>query len=160
MLWQSDYMSPLVCFGKILSWVTKLRFFWTPSEQIIVWRLLWKLNNAFCQMRSITFALLMLSHHLLSFSAWHCSRRGWVEIKSGPYCNFIFLAFCNRNIDFPGMQINDPCLQKNIDLSHLCHQSPALGLGHISTNLSKHLFPAYGQKLVKGIFGILGTSPI
>ena len=32
-------------------------------------------------------------------------------------------------------------------------------LDHISTNLSKHLFPAYGQKLGKGIFGILGTSP-
>ena len=31
---------------------------------------------------------------------------------------------------------------------------------HISTNLSKHLFPTFGQKLVKGIFGILGTSPI
>ena len=28
---------------------------------------------------------------------------------------------------------------------------------HISTNLSKHLFPAFGQKWVKGIFGILGT---
>ena len=31
---------------------------------------------------------------------------------------------------------------------------------HISTNLSKHLFPAFGQKWVKDIFGILGTSPI
>ena len=121
------YISPLVCFGEILSWVTKLRFFWTPSEQIIVWRLLWKLNNAFCQMGSITFALLMLSHHLLSFSAWHC-RRGWVEIKSSPYCNFIFLAFCNLDIDFPGRQINDPLLQKNIDQWSLSfiHQLPGL----------------------------------
>ena len=31
---------------------------------------------------------------------------------------------------------------------------------HISTNLSKHVIVAFGQKWVKGIFGILGTSPI
>ena len=30
----------------------------------------------------------------------------------------------------------------------------------ISTNLSKHLFPTFGQKWVKDIFRILGTSPI
>ena len=31
---------------------------------------------------------------------------------------------------------------------------------HISTNLSKHGPVGFGQKWVKGIFGILGTSPI
>ena len=40
------------------------------------------------------------------------------------------------------------------------HSTAQLRNLHISTNLSKPVFVAFGQKGVKGIFGILGTSPI